>query len=139
MLEDLAADAAATRDEPTADPGIVDTEAGPVDADGVVLTPEQVAAAVGGTVVSETAPVDTSAVVETKAQDRPAVVAPDWPEGRSKVCEWPAGCGTALPTEPNQDWVKLSGIRFRKYVCNAHFEEARNRGAKSPADFAGLS
>ena len=112
-LEDLAASAVATP--------VVATEVGDVDpATGEITAPmseEEVVKAVGGTVLSVTEDAETEAVAP------PAAPAPATPppaaastSGRPDLCQR-EGCGKALAGE-NQDFVKLSQIKYRMYLCN---------------------
>lgn len=93
------------------------------------MTPEQVAEAMGGgEVISEEADADSGdesdnggppAVLESKPPEAAAPAA----SGGGKVC---AECGKDLAGE-NQDYVKLSFIKFRKDLCNEHYIEAKNK------------
>lgn len=108
-LEDLAASAVAT-------PAVA-TEAGEVDpATGEILAPalteEQVADALGGSVVSTTEEVEDPSVATAQAPPAPATAA---------ACEV---CNKDLTGE-NQDYVKLAFIKFRKRLCNEHYLAAK--------------
>lgn len=106
------------------------TEVGAVDtATGEVIEPsvEDVAAALGGTVVEETpTPVPAPAPAPTPA---PAPAAPAAAvEGEGHNCGF-VGCGKALGgSDENQDYVKLSRIKFLVRLCNAHFIECKKSG-----------
>lgn len=105
------------------------TEVGAVDtATGEVVEPtptvDDVTAALGGTVVEE--------IVNLSAPREPAPVATPAPvaaaEGDGHNCGYTA-CGKALGgTDENQDYVKLSRIKFLTRLCNQHFIECKKSG-----------
>jgi hypothetical protein len=102
------------------------TEVGSVDpATGEIrpMSVDEVVNAVGGEVISVTDTVEEPPVPAAS----PAPVAPPAPPAptalpatsKGSTCEEP-GCGKDLSGE-NQDYVKLSQIKFRAYLCNQHF------------------
>lgn len=110
--------------------GQVDTATGEVVSEGTV---ESVAAALGGSVVEvveepvQAAPTPqvTPEVVPTPA---PAATAPTAVEGDGHNCGY-IGCGKALGgADENQDYVKLSRIKFLVRLCNTHFVECKKSG-----------
>lgn len=87
------------------------------------MSPEAVAEELGATVISDTPDADGTggdqgppAVLETPSAPQPAAQAPE-----TKVC---AECNKDLAGE-NQDYVRLSWIKFRKYLCNEHYVAAK--------------
>lgn len=131
-LEDLAVNALATRDEPTGNAQVVATEVGEVDVNGVVMSAEEVAAALGGVLTSGPPAVDLTRVVEEAAVADPGLsnAQPAGRPGQPTTCEWPLACSAELATQDNQDYVKLSHIKYRRYACNEHFLEAKRLGLR---------
>lgn len=93
------------------------------------LTPmpaEDIAVQLGGEVVPD-APVAEETVTAPAepepAAPAPAEPAPPAPAAEVATCEW-EGCTKDLANE-NQDYVKLSFIKFRKRYCGEHFVEAK--------------
>ena len=125
---------AAPDPEPVVD---IATEVGKVNpATGEVADPteEEVAQALGGQVISVTDTVDTPdvpppspapAAPPTADDHAPMALLSDKPPppaaaaGKATTCEQ-AGCDKPLADE-NQDYVKLSQIKFRAYLCNEHY------------------
>lgn len=102
-------------------------------ATGVVVeaTEEQALAALGGEVISQGVPAETptTAAPVTPSPVTPSPVTPPAPAasltpGRPSNCQNP-GCKKDLAAE-NQDYVKLSQIKFRLYFCNSDYLDAKN-------------
>lgn len=107
-------------------PETVETEAGTVDTATGEVTDSQALAtvteALGATVVSQTIPDDTKPASPSK----PAAAAPlTTPELTATHCE-EEGCHKRLDVE-NQDYVKLSFIKFTKRLCNEHYLAAKKK------------
>lgn len=100
------------------------------------MTPEEVAAALGGTVASEDEPVDTTPA-EEPAQPEPAaeerVVPTCGTPGQmadGTLNENPvSGCGKTLADE-NRDLVNIAFIKTRTYLCGACFQAYKATTAK---------
>lgn len=122
--------------------GVIDTRTGEITPHPEVTHEQAVAnvqESLGGTVVSEQPTVDAAPVVPASVPAPapvapPIVTPPAQPApspglrmGRSDVCV-KANCGKTLANEPNQDFVRISYVRFRHDLCNEHFSESREAG-----------
>jgi hypothetical protein len=99
----------------------VNTETGEVTEEQAVKNVQE---GLGGEVVSSEPVAETSqAPAPEPAKSDDPWVTPPAAAPTERVCEH-VGCGKSLAGE-NQNYVKLSFIKFRKYFCNEHYLEAK--------------
>lgn len=114
--------------------GVVNIRSGEV----VSSEPEDIAKAalravkegLGGEVIHTTEPVEKTSESPTPPAPAPAAPRPAQ-TAATKTCEWPTtegGCDVDLSTQKT-DYVRLSYIKARKYLCNEHFQLIKNNPA----------
>lgn len=95
------------------------------------MTEQQVADALGGTVLSVTEHTEAPAMASPAAAPAPAAPASSagFTESAAAPGQACSECGKSLVGE-NQDYVKLSMIKYRKYLCNADYLAARKTAGR---------
>jgi hypothetical protein len=87
------------------------------------MSVEQVAEALGATVISET-PADAPSTPKPDVPPPAATEKPTAPKGPSGC----ADCGTDLAAEwadpTRRDYIRLSFVKFRKYLCGSCYTAA---------------